>query len=469
MSFARILRSSALMGGAQVTTLLASFVRGKIVAVLLGPAGIGLFGVLSSFNANLSAVGGWGIGISGVRTIASAEDEEREHKVAAVRRFAGWLAAGSTLLIVTIAWPVSLLTFKSQQYALPLMVAGLAVPLTIIAAAYSSLFQANGEIAKLAKIQVVGAVAGLLMGAPLIWIYGEYGIALSIVMGAAVPAYLTWMAARNTGASRRVETRSRDIRALISLGGALMASSLLAQASAYFARLLIIRQLGLAEAGHFHAANAIAMSLPGIVLVSMGTDFFPKVASTKCENDARQLTELQIRSVLLLSLPLVSGLLTLGDVCIRVVYAEGFEPAAAIMPWMIWGVFFRLIAWPMGYWLLGRGSAKLMIGVDVVTNMIAGLLPALLLPRYGLVGSAAAFLLGCIAYAAVLIFAVRWKTGGWIGSSTLCWAILAGATLALAQWMASALGGAYWGAVPTVLIAAVCAYISLKMLRQKAQ
>jgi PST family polysaccharide transporter len=457
------------MGGAQVITLLASFVRGKIVAVLLGPAGIGLFGVLSSFNANLSALGGWGIGISGVRAIASAEDEERDHKVFAVRRFAGWLAAGSMLLIFIIAWPVSLFTFKSSQYALQLIVAGLAVPLIIIASAYSSLFQANGEITKLAKIQAVGAISGLLIGAPLIWIYGEYGVALSIVMGAAVPAYLSWTAARHAGTSRRVEVRGQDIRSLISLGGALMASSLLAQASAYFARLLIIRQLGLAEAGHFHAANTIAMSLPGIVLVSMGTDFFPKVASAKCEKDARQLTELQIRTVLLLSLPLVSGLLTLGNVCIRVVYAEGFEPAAAIMPWMIWGVFFRLIAWPMGYWLLGRGSAKLMIGVDVATNMIAGLLPALLLPRYGLVGSAAAFLLGCIAYAVVLIFAVRWKTGGWIGFVTLCWATLAGATLALSQWVTSALGGDYWGAIPTVLITAACAYISLKLLRQKVQ
>ncbi|NBY36084.1 MAG: hypothetical protein EBQ59_01305 [Verrucomicrobia bacterium] len=72
MPFARILRSSALMGGAQVVTLGIGFVRTKIVALLIGPSGVGLVGVLTAFNGNITALAGWGLGTSGVRTIAGS-------------------------------------------------------------------------------------------------------------------------------------------------------------------------------------------------------------------------------------------------------------------------------------------------------------------------------------------------------------------------------------------------------------
>jgi PST family polysaccharide transporter len=50
MAFARILRSSALMGGASVATLVAGFVRSKVIAWVAGPAGVGLIGICTVFS-----------------------------------------------------------------------------------------------------------------------------------------------------------------------------------------------------------------------------------------------------------------------------------------------------------------------------------------------------------------------------------------------------------------------------------
>ena len=49
MSFARILRSSALMGGAQIIVLAAAFVRAKAIALILGASGVGLIGIFNAF------------------------------------------------------------------------------------------------------------------------------------------------------------------------------------------------------------------------------------------------------------------------------------------------------------------------------------------------------------------------------------------------------------------------------------
>ena len=64
MSFARILRSSALMGGAQIIVLAAAFVRAKAIALILGASGVGLIGIFNAFTGNVASFAGWGLGTS---------------------------------------------------------------------------------------------------------------------------------------------------------------------------------------------------------------------------------------------------------------------------------------------------------------------------------------------------------------------------------------------------------------------
>ena len=49
-NYGQILKSSSIMGGSQVVSILVGMVRVKLVAVLLGPVGIGLLGVFRSID-----------------------------------------------------------------------------------------------------------------------------------------------------------------------------------------------------------------------------------------------------------------------------------------------------------------------------------------------------------------------------------------------------------------------------------
>ena len=468
MSFARILRSSAIMGGATAVTLVTSFVRAKIIAIIFGPAGIGMFAILSSFNANISTLSGWGLGISGVRSISSSSLEDRPLKVAAVRRLGSILAWCGLSLVMLGAYPCSLLIFGDVSYSNEMLIAGLAVPCIIVTAVFSAMIQARGDLASLARVQVIGAITGLIAGIPLICLAGTIGIALAIFLASALPAILTWRIARQKEPSVAIEGRKDDIWQLVVLGTAFMGSALLSQASVLLVRTIIVRDLGLDAAGQFHAANAIAMSLPGLVLVSMGTDFFPRVAAAESEIAARRLTELQIKTALLFSLPLLCGLLTLGPLAVRILYdGQGFDRASQLLSWMIWGVFFRIIAWPMGYWLMARGSSAAMMGVDLASNLLAATLPLFLMPYFGLKGAAAAFSIGCLAYACILLCVVRLRSGTWISGGVLVWCVLAAVVLVLAQLSVVPFQSEYIGVVPTAIVTIVCAAFSYRLVKRE--
>lgn len=116
--FARILRSSALMGGAQVVSLAAGFVRAKVVAMVFGASGIGLIGVLNSFSGNISSFVAWGLSASGVRVIAGASEAERPVRVSAVRYLGRWLSWLGLAVALILFWPMGRVTLLRMNIRL---------------------------------------------------------------------------------------------------------------------------------------------------------------------------------------------------------------------------------------------------------------------------------------------------------------------------------------------------------------
>lgn len=460
MSFARILRSSALMGGAQVVVLAAAFVRTKIIAIVLGASGVGLIGLFNAFSGNISSFAGWGLGTSGVRLIAGANADDKPVKIAAVRRM-GWLLSllGLALGLLTF-WPTARLTFGSAEYATEMAIVALAVPCLIASSAWSAVLQASGKISSLAKVQMAGALTGLLLGLPAIYFWGTLGIALSILLAAAVPAFVLWYAARSeTAASSLAQVDAGDLRQLATLGGALMVVGWLGQLSAYVIRFAIVRQEGLEAAGYYQAAFAISGSLPGFIFAAMGADFFPRVAAARDEAEARDITEKQIQAALLLGLPMVVGLVALGRWALRLLYADSFDAAMPLLPWMAWGVLIRLMTWPMGFWLLARGSSRMVIAIETVGAIIASALPFLMLERFGLVAAGVTFALSSLAYGLILIVVFRHRSCGWFGIRTYVWSTTAVGALAMTHLAASYLDGLISRLLLVVAVAAASAWV----------
>jgi PST family polysaccharide transporter len=458
MSFARILRSSALMGGAQVATLAVAFIRTKIIAQLMGPAGVGLVGVLTAFNGNVSTLAGWGLGVSGVRMIASAPSEEKAAKQAAVRKFGLTVSSLGLVVMLALFWPVAYLTFDSSRYALELLIGGMAVPCIIASTIWTSILQATGQVKTLAKAQVISALGGLFLGLPLIYFYGTIGIAASLLLAAALPMVFTWRAARRDCVVSNLQPTYGDLRALFNMGSGLMVIGVAAQLAAYAVRLVIIKHrgadvaAGLADAGYYQAAIAIAGSLPAMVFSAMGTDFFPRVAAAKDEAEAKVISEKQIEAALLLALPIFIGLVTMNRIGIALLYADKFESAAPLLSWMIWGVFVRLLGWPLGYWLIARGSMRTLVMIEVSSNVAMVALPIILLPAFGLIGTAIGYFIGYLLYALTLLVVARRRVGKWLGARTLLLFGAATLLMIVAQWSTTLTHGGYWGLVPTGVV-----------------
>src|SRR5437867_272950 len=232
-SYGQILKSSVLMGGSSVLDIGLRIVRTKVMALLLGPTGIGLLGIYGSISEVVRSFAGMGINSSGVRQIAEAVGTGDTRRIAitvtTLRRVALVLGVVGALLLLIFCKPVSRLSFGDDRHAGAVALLALAVLFGEVSAAQGALVQGMRRISDLARMGVLSAFYGTLFSIPIVYIYGESGVVPSLVCVAAMSIITSWWYARKI----KIEEVSITLRqvtsqasVLLKLGVVFMASGL---------------------------------------------------------------------------------------------------------------------------------------------------------------------------------------------------------------------------------------------------
>ena len=382
----------------------------------------------------------------------------------------GWLALVATLAAFV---PYARVTFGSDRFDLVMLIAGLAAPCVVMTATWTALLLAADEGRLVARSQMISSVVGLLLGAPLIWLYGEKGIAGSFLVAALALAFSTWRAAVRRCPPGAGSAGRPDLRALLHIGGAFMVGEFFGQLAAYVARLVVVRAhgadtaAGLADVGFYQAAYAATGILPGFVFGAMGTDFYPRVSSAGSDGEAAEITEKQVQAALLMALPGLVGILALSHQLIGWLYAPTFAPAGPLMVWFAWAIFFNLLGWPLSYWLTARAEPGRVLAVKLLTNALLPLGTFLLMPRYGLMGAAAAYFLSNALFAVLALVLLRRRLGRWLEPRTAGWALGAAGGLLAAQWFIGTYAASPLRFLPVVLATVACGVAYLRLTRRE--
>ena len=144
-TYGQILKSSVLIGGSSVLNIAIGIVRTKAMALMLGPAGVGLFGLYGSISSLTQTIAGMGINSSGVRQIAEAVGSEDAGRIAqttaVLRRTSVVLGLLGAVLLVMFSRQVSTLTFGSKEHAGAVSLLSIAVFFSLVSAGQGALVQ----------------------------------------------------------------------------------------------------------------------------------------------------------------------------------------------------------------------------------------------------------------------------------------------------------------------------------------
>jgi len=172
-TYGQILKSTVLIGGSSVTTIALGIVRTKAMALLLGPAGVGLLGLYGSIADLMHSIAGMGISKSGVRQIAEAVGSGDAARIArtvtVLRRMSFLLGVLGAVIVVALSSLISTFTFGSDHHAGAVALLSVAVLFRLVSDGQAALIQGMRRISDLAMLGVWGAVFGTIITIPTIY------------------------------------------------------------------------------------------------------------------------------------------------------------------------------------------------------------------------------------------------------------------------------------------------------------
>jgi len=400
-SYRQIFKSTALVGGAQVVTTVIGIVRTKALAVMLGPAGMGLAGLYMSATGLVGSIAGLGISFSGVREIAQAAAKADERQVARTVKTLRYTSLLSgivgTLVVLGCCVPIGRLTFGDDKHAWGVAIVSLTLLFSNVSNGQIALLQGLRRLKEMVTAEVIGAVFGTVASIVLVYFLRERGVAWFLVAMAAFSILTSWWFARRVPVAKLTfhwRELSTEARGLVGLGVAVMYASLIAAGVAYLSRVLVVRQLGLDAAGLFQATWTLSTYYVAFILNAMAADFIPRLTAAEKDNAAVNLMiNEQVEMGVLIALPGVMATVLLAPWVLRIFYSKDFVAAADIIRWQVIGVFLRVVCWPIGAVLIAKGKSKLFMATESIYAIINVALLYVCTKVWGLTGIGVAFAL----------------------------------------------------------------------------
>jgi len=424
-SHRQIFKSTALIGGAQVINMGIGIVRTKALAVMLGPAGMGLAGLYMAATGLIGSVVGLGLNASGVRQIADAAGTNDETRIArtiiTVRRVALISGIVGMLAVLVLAPLLSRTTFGDDKHIFGIALMSLTLLFGGISAGQSALLQGLRRLRDLVASQVLGVGFGAVASIALVWWLREQGIVPFLVAISAFGILLSWWYARRVPVQRVVVTWKEtfaESRSLLGLGLAFMVSGLIGAGTAYLTRILVQRELSMEAVGIYSATLTLSSYYVGFVLGAMGTDFMPRLtAAAHHDQTMNRLVNEQTEMGVLIAVPGVLATLTLAPWVLKLFYSEAFVQGAEVVRWQILGVFLRVVSWPMGFMLIAKGKSLLYMLTELAAGAVNVGLILLCMKLWKLEGVGITFALLYVFYTTLMV-AVVWRLTGFRWSAT---------------------------------------------------
>jgi O-antigen/teichoic acid export membrane protein len=403
-------------GSGSVANLLFGMASVKIIAILLGPSGVGLFSLLRNTMLTLAAVGPGGQ-TALVQGVASKENAERN---AYIRSIFWLFVFGSiiTVVLIELFSPlIAALLFGSNDSQSTNLIRWIALPV-VLSNAYiflKSLINGFREIGKLALVEMMGPLVMLLLVYPTCILVGrKYALAFVWMLSAsqAVMLFTSFMIVHKSGWIATVFTlggKKIDKAASLyffKISGTTLFTGILATGAILAVRAMIVKHGGFHEAGLFDLAWSLSGAYVMLLLGSFGTYYMPLLSGISEPSARLHLIRKVIRLSTLMMVPMIVAVVVLKPLVVSILYTKEFIPSLKIVRWMLIGDYFKITGWVLAIAAFANADMKVYFWGETFWCVGFVLLAMLAIRGFGeLQGVGAVFL---VLYACYVFYYIKY-------------------------------------------------------------
>ena len=470
-SYRHILKYTGIFGGVQGLNVLIGLVRTKLVAILLGPSGMGLASLFNTTVGFVSQATNLGLPISAVRQMSELYDqgdqEAINHFVKVIRGWSLLTALVGMLVCVAIGPFLSQTTFAWGDHSLHFMLLSPAVGMMAITGGETAILKGMRKLGSIAIIQVLAVVAALAISVPVYYVFGESGIVPVIVMMAFATMVLTLKQSlkliplRLRGAKGMLGEGMEMVR----LGVAFTLAAVIGTASEMLIRSYLNVTGDLDILGLYNAGYMLTITYAGVVFSAMEADYYPRLSAVQHDIEATNETvNRQMKVSLLLISPMLAALIIALPLLVPMLFSGKFLPVVGMAQVAALAMYMKVLTLPVAYITLARGYSLSYLFLESCYFVVFVVLIIVGYQYWGLFGTGLAITLAHV-FEYVLVNGYAYKKYGYRSSATVYGYAIVQVALGLLAYILTLVadGYLYWSIGALIVI--LSGLLSLKALR----
>lgn len=405
-TYRSIFKATSLFGGLQVYQIIVSIIKSKFVAILIGPTGVGIQGLLQSGTELIRTLTNFGLAQSAVREVSQAfgeNDPERIKLVSSVINKLVWATGILGMVVVMGLSPMlSKILFGNYDYSISFIFLSITLLFEQLSSGQKVILQGLRKLKDLAKASAWGSTVGLIISIPIYYLFGINGIVPTLILSSLMALILSWCYARNylvdlTSVSRKQILQ--EGKSMLAMGIAMSVSNILITVCAFILKSYISNRGGSEVVGYYTAGFMIVTTYFSMIFNALATDYYPRLAAFNKDNErCRLLSNEQGEIATLIMSPLILICLVFMPLILQILYSDKFLEANDYVVWAVIGMLFKLASWLIAFQFIAKCETKLYIINETLLNAYTLAFSLLGYICFGLTGLGAAYSLSNFVY-----------------------------------------------------------------------
>ena len=360
------LKATSLFGGTQVFSIIISIVKNKLIALLIGPVGIGIVELFNSTIQLINTSTNFSLSISAVRDVSvaykSGNKEQFCHTFSLFTKVIWFTGLLGTIVCLAGSPLWSKLSFGNYDYTISFCFLSVILLFTQLNSGKVVLLQSTGNYKKIAAASITGNIIGLATAVPIYYFLKIDGIVVVLIISAVTAFGVTRFYAK----SLNYKCCHLPLSIIKKEGGTMIFQGLYLSINYIFSALIVyvlrlfISNVGSVEIlGLFSAAFLMVNRYVGMVFQSMSQEYYPRLSFLSNDNTRfNEAISNQIYLLLLIIGPLILFFLIFSEHILYLLYSEKFIGASLMMSLAMIGVVFQAPSYCMGFAFLAKGDNK---------------------------------------------------------------------------------------------------------------
>lgn len=399
-----IVKVFSLNAVATFVRMLAGLISVKVIAVIIGPAGVALLGQLKNFETILIGLANGGINNGITKYVSEYKENEETTKLYISNALKITLVCTAIIAVILIAgsYYLSKAILLSSEYSYVFIVFGFTILLYSLNTLLISIINGYKQFKKYVVVNICGTIFGLIYSVILVFLWGLPGALINAVTYQSIVFFVTLWLCRDLPWMKKEYFVKKIDKAVVKkyFNYSLMTLTTLAlvPVSRMILRGYVISEISPTEAGIWEGMNNVSTMYLNVLVSSLTIYYLPRMSELTSPKELHNELFHCYKFVVPILLVLGLALFLLRDFVVKFLFTPEFEPMRDLFSWQLMGDFFKMCSWLLAYIMVAKAKTKAYITTEIVFTLLYLLLAFILLKINGIVGLVQGYLINYVLY-----------------------------------------------------------------------